>query len=173
MLPRVRKFDSGSEKRKKKKRIEELVRSHRGALDKFLIKESVNEVVNNFDDIGDDVPVEDKNDDNKIDKDGVDENIDNVRINKDISTDVDEIDCEVNKEKYNDIEDVSDIPNMIDIFDPRKWDSLDSHMIEILAVKGPRRDLSIEKGPKGIESRRFNIKWYTRTLPNGEKCDRD
>ncbi|KAK9714019.1 hypothetical protein RND81_06G065900 [Saponaria officinalis] len=81
MLPRVRKFDSGSEKRKKKKRIEELVRSQRGALDKFLIKESTNEVVNNFDDIGDDVPVEDKNDDNKIDKDGVDENIDNVRIN--------------------------------------------------------------------------------------------
>ncbi|GMJ12180.1 hypothetical protein HRI_004887200 [Hibiscus trionum] len=35
-----RKYDSGCEKRKKKKRIDELTQSQRGSLDKFFIKES-------------------------------------------------------------------------------------------------------------------------------------
>jgi hypothetical protein len=35
-----------------------------------------------------------------------------------------------------------------DIFDPRYWDSLDSKQIDILAQKGPRRDLSVQKGPR-------------------------
>ncbi|KAK9697870.1 hypothetical protein RND81_08G066000 [Saponaria officinalis] len=124
MLPRIRKFDTGSGKRKKKRRIEELVRSQRGALDRFLIKESFNEVVDNYDYIGDDVPIDNKIDENgndKIDKNNVDDNTDGVENNNDISTDEDEIDYDVDKEKYNHIEDVSDIPNMIDIFDPRKW----------------------------------------------------
>ena len=35
-----------------------------------------------------------------------------------------------------------------DIFDPRYWDSLDPRQVDILAKKGPKRDLSIKKGPK-------------------------
>jgi len=42
-----------------------------------------------------------------------------------------------------------------DIFDPRYWDSLDTKHIDILAQKGPKRDLSIQKGPRGRYSRRF------------------
>jgi hypothetical protein len=60
-----------------------------------------------------------------------------------------------------------------DIFDPRYWDSLDSKQIDILAQKGPRRDLSIQKGQRDKYSRRFSSLFYNRILPNGELCDRD
>ena len=60
-----------------------------------------------------------------------------------------------------------------DIFDPRYWDSLDSKQIDILAQKGPRRDLSIQKGPRDKYSRRFSALFYNIILPNGELCDRD
>ncbi|XP_057432436.1 uncharacterized protein LOC130725205 [Lotus japonicus] len=46
-------------------------------------------------------------------------------------------------------------------------------MIDLLATKGPKRDLSILKGPKDKSSRRFTANLYTRVLPNGEKCERD
>jgi hypothetical protein len=60
-----------------------------------------------------------------------------------------------------------------DIFDPRYWDSLNQNQIDILLLKGPKRDLSIQKGPKDKFSRRFSAAHYTRILPNKEKCDRD
>ena len=47
-----------------------------------------------------------------------------------------------------------------DIFDPRYWDSLNPRQIDILAEKGPRRDLSIQKGPKDKFSRRFSALFY-------------
>src|SRR6266540_274800 len=50
-------------------------------------------------------------------------------------------------------------------------DSLDPRQIEILAEKGPRRDLLIQKGPKDKYSRRFSALFYNRVLPNGEHCD--
>ena len=37
---RFRKYESGYQKRKKKQRIEELTRSQKGAMDRFIIKES-------------------------------------------------------------------------------------------------------------------------------------
>ena len=60
-----------------------------------------------------------------------------------------------------------------DMFDPRYWDSLDSKQIDILAQKGPKRDLSIQKGPRDRYSRRFSALFYNRILSNGEHCDRD
>lgn len=39
MSSKTRKYDSGYEKRKKKKRLEELTQSQRSSLDKFVIKE--------------------------------------------------------------------------------------------------------------------------------------
>jgi hypothetical protein len=59
------------------------------------------------------------------------------------------------------------------IFDPRYWNSLDSKQVDILAHKGPKRDVSIQKGPKDRFSRRFSALFYTRILSNGEECDRD
>jgi len=42
-----------------------------------------------------------------------------------------------------------------------------------LVQKGPKRDLSIQKGPKDRLSRRFSVALYTRILSNGETCDRE
>lgn len=47
----VRKYDSGYQKRKKKKRIEELIQSQKGSLDKFVIKESQTSVENEHIDV--------------------------------------------------------------------------------------------------------------------------
>lgn len=38
--PRTRKFESGAEKRRKKKKIAELIESQTEALDKFIVKET-------------------------------------------------------------------------------------------------------------------------------------
>jgi hypothetical protein len=38
--PKIRKFESGAEKRRKKKKIAELIESQTGALDKFIVKET-------------------------------------------------------------------------------------------------------------------------------------
>jgi hypothetical protein len=68
---------------------------------------------------------------------------------------------------------VDDVSFQPDIFDPRYWDSLDPKQIDILAEKGPKRDLSIQKGPKDRFSRRFSALFYTIILSNGEEYDRD
>ena len=74
---------------------------------------------------------------------------------------------------------VDDEPNLddvdipIDIYDPRNWDALDSKMIDVLAIKGPNRDLTFKKGPKDKFGRRFLSSCYIRTLSNGEKCNRE
>ena len=60
-----------------------------------------------------------------------------------------------------------------DIFDPRNWNVLDSKMINVLVEKGPKRDMSIKKGPKDKFNICFSAKWYNRILLNGEKCKRD
>jgi hypothetical protein len=60
-----------------------------------------------------------------------------------------------------------------DIFDPRYWDSLDPKQIDILAQQGPKRDMSIQKGPKDRYSRRFSTQFYTRILSNKGHYDRD
>ncbi|CAN1193974.1 Zinc finger MYM-type protein 1 [Linum perenne] len=146
----TRKFESGSSKRKKKQKIEELIKSQRGALDKIFVKETHSENVGASVASDDNFisRVDDFNDINVISVENFDANVDN----------------ETN---------VDDAFKKIDIFDPRIWDSLDSKMINILVVNGPKRDLSIEKGPKDKFAKRFCASWYTRVLSNGEKCDRD
>ncbi|XP_050915557.1 uncharacterized protein LOC127130628 [Lathyrus oleraceus] len=60
-----------------------------------------------------------------------------------------------------------------DIFDPRNWDRLQPKLIDLLVVKGSKRDNSIVKGPRDSLNRRFTANLYTRALTNGEVCDRD
>ena len=43
-----RKYPSGSDKRNKKRKIEQFVQSHSGALDKFIVKETQNLVENSI-----------------------------------------------------------------------------------------------------------------------------
>ncbi|XP_074270467.1 uncharacterized protein LOC141594217 [Silene latifolia] len=143
MLPRIRKFDSGSEKRKKKKRIEQLVQSQKGALDKFFTKGSTSNSENITDNEGVvatetavmcdnpvfidfDMPI--KNNDDKID-DEDNNNDDNLDMNENDSVENNE-GFDVGGEKI-DVENGSHMNNTFDMFDPRNWDSLNSDMIKI------------------------------------------
>ncbi|KAL9293972.1 putative transcription factor and/or regulators TTF-type(Zn) family [Arabidopsis thaliana] len=65
-------------------------------------------------------------------------------------------------------------PNfLLDIYDVRNWNSLDSKSIDKLAISGPKRDISIVKGPKNKSNRRFLSSYFTRYLSNRETCDRE
>ena len=121
---RSRKYESGYQKRKKKQRIEDLTQSQKGAMDKFVRKES---------------QVSTDNDDNDP-RDGQMETenivgveevlIDNTNIEMDNNAD------NIGANSTSPIADVND-SFQPDIFDPRYWDSLDHKQIDILAEKGP------------------------------------
>ncbi|KAM6563376.1 hypothetical protein CsatB_023374 [Cannabis sativa] len=53
-----------------------------------------------------------------------------------------------NKEDNNNAEQTNSFKNLLDIFDPRNWDALDPKMIDLLVMKGPKRDCPIMAGPK-------------------------
>lgn len=65
------------------------------------------------------------------------------------------------------------LPIPLDIYDPSNWENLSTKLRDLLVEKWPRRDLFGEKGPKDKSSRCFSSTFYTRYLPNGEKCDRE
>ncbi|CAK8542871.1 unnamed protein product [Lathyrus sativus] len=168
MPPKNRKYECGNDKRKKRKKIEELIQSQAGALDKFLIKEpqvpNESHYVDNTNvEILDSVPIENDNVDSvPIEND----NVDSVPIDDEVNNDDD------NLEEVNDDDDDDDDVDY-DIFDPRNWDRLQPKMIDLLVMKGPKRDNSIVRGPRDNWNRRFTTNLYTRALANGEKCDRD
>jgi len=155
-----RKHESGAQKRERKEREHDLIQSQKGAMDRFIIKESQvssgNQSVDPSTLALDIIAYNDP-------RDGQIETENNVEVEED------HIDVNLNTSPVADVDD-SFQP---DIFDPRYWDSLDPKQIDILAQKGPRRDLSIKKGPKDRYSRRFSALFYTRFLSNGEHCDRD
>jgi hypothetical protein len=157
--PKGRRFESRYEKRKKKKRLEELTQSQVGALDKFIIKEP-----QNVESVDTEI-VEAQT----IDVENV-ENIDNIDVE---NVDDDNENVDVKNENVDDDNEIVHAEIVHDIFDPTIWDSLDYRMRDLLITKGPKRDCSIVKGPKDKFSRRFLANWYTRVLPNGENCDRD
>ncbi|CAL5195320.1 unnamed protein product [Lathyrus oleraceus] len=169
MPPKNRKFECGNDKRKKKKKIEELIQSEVRALDKFLIKEPQVSNENRYVDNIDSLPIENDNLDSvPIENDNLDsvpienDNLNSVPIENDNLDSVPIVD-EVNNDDNVDY----------DIFDPRNWDRLQPKLIDLLVVKGPKRDNSIVKGPRDSLNRRFAANLYNRALANGEVCDRD
>ncbi|XP_050908763.1 uncharacterized protein LOC127122481 [Lathyrus oleraceus] len=152
---------------RKRKKIEELIQSQVGALDKFLIKESQVSNESRYVDNIDSLPIENDNLDSvPIEND----NLNSVPIENDNLDSVPIVD-EVNND--DDVDDDDDDNIDYDIFDPRNWDRLQPKLIDLLVVKGPTRDNSIVKGPKDSLNRRFMNHLYTRALANGEVCDRD
>ena len=131
---RFRKYESGYQKRKKKQRIDELTQSQKGAMDRFIIKESNvlsgNEAV-------DQGPALDSNIENDL-RDGLTGTKNNVEVQE---VPINNINVETDNDGDNS-ENIGDSFRP-DIFDPRYWDSLNPKQIDILAQKGPRRDLSI------------------------------
>jgi hypothetical protein len=159
-----RKYDSGYQKRKKKQRIENLIESQKASMDKFVIKDS--QVSSDNQPLDQDPPLCIDNGSSHVDDQP---EIENNIVVEGVSTD--NIGSTLNNLPIADV----DANNSFqpDIFDPKYWDSLDTRQIDILAVKGPRRDLSIQKGPKDKYSRRFSAIFYNRVLSNGDLCDRD
>ncbi|XP_024986532.1 uncharacterized protein LOC112521769 [Cynara cardunculus var. scolymus] len=144
---------------KKKKIIEEIIQSQKGSLDKFVLKEGPSSLDNEHIDIN-------------LDDACVDANENPTMVNlvgtlndshEDLATSNDVPDINANNASNdgpdatngNDATNVDDVFVHFDIFDPRNWDALDSKMIDVLVAKGPKRDLSVQKGPKDKLSKRF------------------
>jgi hypothetical protein len=160
---RIRKYESGAEKRKKKQRLEAFAQSQKGALNRFVIRETPEANVGDGQSHGDNA-IEVDTPPAEIPQANVDQGHGNTGEQEHIDDD----------DGGNEA-DIADCDNSfhLDIFDPRNWDALDPKMIDILLEKGPKRDLSIEHGPRDQISRRFSALAYSRFLSNGEKCERE
>ncbi|CAO2814020.1 unnamed protein product [Amaranthus hypochondriacus] len=158
----IRKHQSGAEKRKRKKREQSLIQCQKGALDKFFKK---------------DIPTQSSNplEEQTVDIDDVEHVGANepVGVNEPIDVGANLENTENLRDSTQNCDDYDNDNNMLDLYDPRNWDALDRNSIDILALHGPKRDLSIVKGPKNTVNRRFSSALYVRYLPNGEACDRE
>lgn len=175
-MPPTRKFESGSSKRKRKEKEERFIRSQRGAIDQFIIKQVPEGVTPEAN--GESVQVEETViEDNTI-------NVDNVQSNEEHREGVTpEADGEPREQENMPCEDQNignlngngddkeDIP--VNIYDPKNWDTLDIKWRDLLVKNGPIRDILTGKGPKDGKNRRFCSEFYNKYLPNGEKHHRD
>ncbi|GJS48276.1 zinc finger MYM-type protein 1-like protein [Tanacetum coccineum] len=173
MPPGLRKHASGHSKRLKKRKIDESKKKEFGSMHRYVkiksdvASENLNVDTNNSDsDSSTDESADDINVENM--------EADNINYNDDVDEvdDVDDVNVRVNDHEHDKVEE-RDASVNIDIFDPKNWDSLTSDMIKVLVAEGPKRDKSIEKGPKDKNLRRFSSTFYTRILPNNERCDRE
>ena len=168
MPPKLRIHATGHSKRLKKRRIEELNKKEFGSMHRYVkIKSDVTSENLNVDTENSDT---DSSNDGSADDDNVD-NMEAENINYD-----DDGDVGANDNDHDDgVEDQDASVNVdhVDIFDPKNWDSLTSDMINVLVAEGPKRDKSIVKGPKDKNLIRFSADFYTRILPNNERCDRE
>ncbi|XP_020263417.1 uncharacterized protein LOC109839403 [Asparagus officinalis] len=152
MIPR--KQLSGYEKRKKRKRLDSLVESQKGAINKFFSKSSSSH--ENNEQLDENTPTSHENlpTDNEnlpIDDENVSIDVENVSI-----------DNENNDSKY--------VPN-IDIYDPRTWENIDNDSRDILVEKGLERETNLNF-PLDKEGRHFSYTHFNRKLSNGESRDR-
>ncbi|KAL5732545.1 hypothetical protein ACOSP7_031901 [Xanthoceras sorbifolium] len=131
MFPR--KHESGCQKRNKRKKIEQMVQSQKGALDKFLkssclTQESVNEL------------------EQLVNEEELREN-DMTELNEDIVDLIDnenETDMITNENETNIVQiEVGARHNKhdlnVNIYDPRTWDNLDDKTKDFVVEKGPVR----------------------------------
>ncbi|XP_074288810.1 uncharacterized protein LOC141613965 [Silene latifolia] len=157
MLPK--KHLSRSEKRKRRKLVEELNKSQQGVIDKFLIR-NVDVVHENLDhpneNLGDDI--DDSNLDGEIGD--VDDNNNNENLDQ----------SEPTIPTNNDIAGEETIPS-IDIYDPINWTNLSNKIRDSIIKKGPTRELNLDY-PCDDNNRHFKYAYFSRKLNNGEISDR-
>nr|TKW20468.1 hypothetical protein SEVIR_4G090300v2 [Setaria viridis] len=146
-----RKYESGYEKRKRKRRVDELIELQREAMDKFCKNELAIIVAGEPTNGNQEENVNINVDDNNVSDS---ENIVNTSGAYAQSASVDE------EPVYTS-----------DIYDPRNWDKLDNKARDILVEKGPIREENI-KFPLDAASRHFSYAHYSRKLSNGEVHDR-
>lgn len=153
-----RKYLSGSQKRKKRKKVDELIDLQKGSIDKFFKTDAsssrnseewalvcVQEQPNNFLDGNNDINTDDNNLSGH-------ENLASSPATETMNVD--------EQPKFR-----------IDIYDPRNWDGLDNKARDILVEKGPIREENLEF-PLDKFSRHFSYAYYSKKLSNGEVHDR-
>jgi len=161
MLPK--KHSSGSEKRKKKRRIEALKESQKGSIHNFFMSNT--STARNSDEWAI-VAVEDQTtqqeDQSRIeDNVGIDTDDNNVSDHEPIFNSPTTESTRVDEEPV----------FTIDMYDPVNWDNLDNKARDILVEKGPIREENIVF-PMDARSRRFAYTHYSRKMSNGEVRDR-
>ncbi|XP_042387840.1 zinc finger MYM-type protein 5-like [Zingiber officinale] len=153
MLPK--KHLSGCEKRKKRKKLEQLTESQRGAINKFFIKSSHGDgnAQNST------MTVNDVDECNEIHN--VNEERENLSEHENALNRIDNENIDIDEQFI----------SSLDIYDPRNWDNLDNNARDILVEKGPIREMNIIY-PLDDTSRHFSCAHYSRHLSNGEIKDR-
>ncbi|KAG5549958.1 hypothetical protein RHGRI_015049 [Rhododendron griersonianum] len=159
-MPR-RKYPSGSEKRKKKQRIEKLIKSQEGDINKFFRSKNLTESS------GPSVIVEDDEDmEHEDSSDKEDENF----VNEEVIHDLNENDnANVSNENRNDLNEEG---ALLDIYDPSNWNEVDQNFRDLMVERGPLKRGEHVDYPRDGANRHFASTHYTRLLPNGEKQDR-
>ncbi|GJX72581.1 probable flavin-containing monooxygenase 1 [Tanacetum coccineum] len=165
-------------KRLENKKAEQLTQSQSGTMDNYVIKITHVSSSNNEDVGGGD------NNDEYVDEDGLNntnvnnEDVDDVN-NKDVddvkldyNDDDDDVPIEETVVDYDHVEDV-DVDINVDIFDPRNWDSLNSDMIKRLVEQRVRKEINLLRRVLKIKVLDGFAAYYTRVLPNNEKCDKE
>ncbi|CAO2827615.1 unnamed protein product [Amaranthus hypochondriacus] len=154
-----KKYLCGNEKRKKRQRTEELLERQRGAMDKFVLRNTSTH----------EVP-DDGHDDNVENDHNLNDNVGNDNVGNDnVGNDNVENDT-VGNDNVED--DESPIETPIEIYDPSNWpDNLDHETRDLIVEKGPIRELDLIF-PLDARSRHFSYTYYLRKLRNGETSDR-
>ena len=163
-----RKYPSGYEKLKKKKRIDSLIQSQKGALEKFITsnKRDQNSQSNEttkhatLNEIRDNEMMVDQTIENYNDK-----NCDNNMVGKE---------CQENTEEEEINVETKDIDNnpsniSINIYDPGRWENINIKLRDLLVEKGPIR--KVINFLKDETSNHFSTFYYMRRLSNGESHD--
>ncbi|KAH9671065.1 hypothetical protein KPL70_017197 [Citrus sinensis] len=148
----TRKYAFGYEKLLKRRRIEKLVESQNGALDKFVTCSKKDR------DLSEGLVIEqeqqlapkelEKNEENNVEE----ENLKETEIDSGIAN----------------VENLS-IPHSI--YDSGRWEKIDIKLRDLLVEKGPIREYDVAY-PKDENLRHFSNTFYVKILPNGEKHDR-
>jgi len=152
----TRKYDSGFTKREKKRKLEELNKSQKGALDRFLTNNKNSESKN----IGGCSSNEQVTNQIELDYNNIwEENLEEVGEKWDIVSNNQELLSNLN----------SCIPK--NIYDPSQWNNIDTKLRDLLVEKGPIR-MSDINFPKDKHWRHFSTTHYIQKLANGEKHER-
>uniref|UniRef100_A0ACD5VFM8 Uncharacterized protein n=1 Tax=Avena sativa TaxID=4498 RepID=A0ACD5VFM8_AVESA len=152
MLPK--RHLSGSQKRNNKRRVDKLIESQKGAMNRFVLRNDTNQnseklYITNSEEIADHT-------ENLIEEEDA------------------HVDANGNTENSSDRENPGNIneqASSLDIYDPRTWNILDNKSRDILIQKGPTRENILVFPVDKVGGRHFSDSYYYRKLRNGEYSD--